>query len=64
MASVNIVFNYPEEKIKKLDELAKKEGRSRSGLIQIILLKFLKSKGIEFSYEDLYESVENQRKGD
>lgn len=56
MASVNIVFNYPEEKIKKIDELAQKEDRTRSGFIQLILLKFLKSKGIEFNYDEIYET--------
>lgn len=47
MATVSMVFNYPKEKIDKLDELAQKDDRTRSGYIQLILLKFLEKKGIE-----------------
>lgn len=55
----NMVFAYPESKIKKIEELAKKDDRTKSGFIQLILLKFLKSKGVEFSIEELYDQGEN-----
>jgi predicted transcriptional regulator len=41
-----MVFNYSEKKIKKLDELAGKESRSRSSYIQKVLFGYLKKKGV------------------
>lgn len=34
-------FDYHQEKIEKLDELAKSEGRNRSAYIQKVLLEYL-----------------------
>jgi len=41
-----MVFNYSEKKIKKLEELAGKESRSRSSYIQKVLFGYLKKKGV------------------
>jgi metal-responsive CopG/Arc/MetJ family transcriptional regulator len=38
-----ISFDYPKEKIDKLDEFAQKEGRNRSAYIQKVLLEWLSS---------------------
>jgi hypothetical protein len=42
----NLVFNYPEKKIEKLDQYAAEETRTRSSYIQKVLLDYINKKTI------------------
>lgn len=64
MAAV-ISFDYPQEKIDKLDELSANEGRTRSAYIQKVLADWIESQNpkIVISTDNIKKKLKLKRKG-